>query len=117
MVRVIIADRLAKEIQRKFKGETHNIVKLLRTLEENPNKGKIVGNVAGILIKELKYKGFRFYFIVEGNKLKVFSKEELEDLLIKFVRMSDKKSQKKVINEIREFLRRIEGEEFNGKKM
>jgi len=32
--------------------------------------------------------------------------EELKDLLIRFVRMSDKKSQQKVIDEIGEFLKR-----------
>lgn len=77
------------------------------SLEENPYKGKPLGNVAGLVIKELKYKKFRFYFIVDGYKLKVFSKEELTDLLMKFVRMSDKKSQQKTINEIREILLKI----------
>ena len=63
-------------------------------------------------LKELKYKSFRFYFIVDGKKLKVFSKEELTDLLIKFVRMSDKKSQQKVIDEIRKILIKIGPEGF-----
>ena len=40
----------------------------------------------------------------ESFKLKVLSKEELTDLLMKFVRMSDKKSQQKTINEIRQIL-------------
>ncbi len=112
MAKVEIIDSLAKEIQKKFKGESHEIIKLLRSLEENPNKGKILGSVSGFLVKELKYNGFRFYFIVEGDKLKFYSKEEIVDLLIRFVRMSNKKSQQKTINEIREILLKIGIEGF-----
>ena len=104
MARVKIVISLAREIEKKFKGESRNIVRLLRTLEENPHKGKTVGNVGRVIIKEIRFKSFRFYFVVDGNKLKVFSEEELKDLLIKFVRMSDKKSQQKVINDIRDIL-------------
>lgn len=107
MAKVEIIDSLARQIQKKFKGESHRIIKLLRGLEENPHKGKPLGNAGGMLIKELRYKKFRFYFIVEGNRLLFYSKEELTDLLLKFVRMSDKKSQQKVINEIREILIKI----------
>ena len=112
MAKVMIIIELYREIKKKFKGEAHNIIDLLETLEDNPHKGKIVGSVAGILIKELKYEGFRFYFIVKGNKLKVYSKKELEDLLIKFVRMSNKRGQQRVINEIKDILRKIGDEGF-----
>ena len=108
MAKVKIVNSLFKEITKKFKGEAHKIVDLLETLEENPHKGKIVGKIGGLLIKELKYKSFRFYFIVDGNKLKAFSKEEIVDLLIRFVRMSDKNSQQKVINEIKTLLIKLE---------
>ncbi len=107
MAKVIIPEYLEKEIDKKFKGESVDIFELMYSLEENPNKGKIVGNVAGIVIKELKYKSFRFYFIADGYKLKVLSEEELTDLLLKFVRMSNKKYQQKTINEIREILIKI----------
>ena len=96
MAKIEIIDSLAKEIQKKFKGESHKIVKLLRSVEENPKKGKLVGNVSGFLIKELKYKSFRFYFIVEGEKINFYSKEELVDLLIRFVRMSNKNTLSKI---------------------
>jgi len=105
MAKVEIVRSLLDEIKRKFKGESHEIIDLLETLEDNPHKGKALGSVGGILIKELKYKNFRFYFILEGNKLKVFSENSLTDLLIKFIRMSDKKSQQKVIDEIKHVLR------------
>jgi len=107
MAKVKIINSLFNEIKKKFKDEAHKIIDLLETLEDNPKKGKIVGVVAGIVIKELKYKKFRFYFIAEGHKLKVLSKEELTNLLLRFVRMSDKKSQQKTINEIRNILIKI----------
>lgn len=107
MAKVEIILPLLEQIKKKFKGESHNIIDLLETLEDNPHKGKALGQIGGISIKELKYKNFRFYFILEGNKLKIFSKEELTELLIKFVRMSDKKDQQKVINEIKQILIKI----------
>tara|TARA_Y100000034_G_C6845067_1_gene382727 strand:+ start:960 stop:1298 length:339 start_codon:yes stop_codon:yes gene_type:complete len=112
MAIVIINKNLEKTIDKKFKKQSIKIFELLYSLEENPHKGKIVGNVGGIIIKELKYKNFRFYFIVDGNKLKIFSKEELKDLLIKFVRMSDKKDQQKTINEIKIILIKLGDEGF-----
>ena len=112
MAKVEIVESLDKEIEKKFKGDPREIIKLLRSLEENPNKGKIVGQVGGLVIKELKYRPFRFYFIIEGNKLKVFSEEELIDLLLLFVRMSDKKNQQKIIDEIKEILSKFGKEGF-----
>ena len=50
MARVEIAPSLAREIKKKFKGESRKIVELLETLEENPKKGKPLGIIAGILI-------------------------------------------------------------------
>jgi hypothetical protein len=107
MAKVEIIESLFNEIEKKFKGEAHQIIDLLESLEENPHKGKPLGNVAGIIIKELKYKNYRFYFITDGYKLKVLSKEQLTDLLIKFVRMSDKDTQRETINEIRDILIKI----------
>jgi hypothetical protein len=112
MAKVEIVRSLAREIEKRFKGEAREIVKLLRSLEENPHKGKLVGSVGGLVIKELKYKSFRFYFITEGNNLKVFSREELTNLLIKFVRMSNKKDQQKVIDQIKGILRALGDEGF-----
>lgn len=107
MAKIEIIDSLAKDIQKKFKGESHEIIKLLRSLEENPHKGKLLGSIGGVVIKELKYKSFRFYFITDGYKLKILDEENLTDLLIRFVRMSDKKDQQETINEIRNILIKI----------
>ena len=113
MAKIEIVKSLFEEIQKKFKRETHEVIDLLETLEDNPHKGKKLGNVGGIVIKELKYEGFRFYFITDGYKLKVMNQENLIDLLIRFVRMSDKKDQQKTINEIKKILTNFGPEGFN----
>jgi len=112
MAKVIIANSLKEDIHKKFKKESVRIFELIYSLEENPHKGKPVGQVGGIVIKELKYEDYRFYFITDGFKIKMLKKEELNDLLIKFVRMSDKKAQQKVIDEIKNILRSFGEEGF-----
>ena len=109
MAKVEIANDLKKEIFRKFKGESYKIFNLMYSLGKIPHKGKTIGK---IVIKELKYKKFRFYFITNGYQLRVLSIERLENLLIKFVRMSDKKTQQKTIEEIKKILRIFGGEGF-----
>jgi len=104
MAKIEIVRSLFEEIKKKFKGETHEVIDLMESLGDNPRKGKPLGNVGGVVIKEVRYKSFRFYFITEGNKLKFLNEEELKDLLITFVRMSDKKEQQKTINEIKNVL-------------
>src|SRR3989338_6175127 len=105
MAKVEIVQSLFQEIKAKFKGEAHEIIDLLESLETSPYKGKILGSVGGIVIKELKYSGFRFYFIMDGFKIKCLEEEKLVDLLLRFVRMSDKNHQQETINEIKHILR------------
>ena len=107
MATVEITKNLFEQIEKKFKAEAHKILDLLYTLEENPTKGKTLSNVAGLLIKELRYKSFRFYFIVDGQKIKALNEEELVDILLRFVRMSDKKHQQETITEIKHTLQTI----------
>ncbi len=107
MAKVEISQRLSKEIQKKFKGESNNVFSLLYSLRENPKKGKEIGCMNNILIKEIKYKSFRFYFIAHGYRIRFMELEKLQDMLIKFVRMSNKKDQQKTINEIKNVLRKF----------
>jgi|TARA_B100002003_G_C14020631_1_gene492180 hypothetical protein len=107
MAKIEIARSLFSEIQKRFKGESHNILDLMKSLQDHPRKGKELGTVGGIVIKELKYKSFRFYFITDGFKLKCLNVNELVDLLIRFVKMSDKKSQQGTINKIKHILQTI----------
>ena len=104
MARVEIDAELKDEILKKFKKQSKLIFKQMYSLEENPRKGKLLGQVGGIVIKELKYEGFRFYFITDGNILRIMDETKLSDLLIRFVRMSDKKDQQETINEIKKIL-------------
>ena len=112
MAKVIITDSLEQEINKKFKQKSIEIISLMRTLEDNPNKGKELGSIGGIVIKELRYEKFRFYFLTDGYKLKFFKLEDLKDLVIKFVRMSEKKDQQKVIEEIKRIIRILGEKEF-----
>lgn len=108
MARVEIVQSLIDEIKRKFnKAEANETLDLMQSLADNPKKGKPLSSVGGILISEIRYKGFRFYFLTDGHKLKFLKHEDLTDLLIRFVRMSDKKHQQGTIEEIRQILIKI----------
>ena len=109
MPRILITKKLFKDLKKTFsKQEGNTILNLFETLKENPKKGKEIGAVGNVVIKELKYKKFRFYFITDRYKIKVLSLQELEHLLIKFVRMSNKKQQQKAIEEIKKVLKNLE---------
>lgn len=112
MAKVVITSLLEEEINKKFKEESIEIFALLNTLEENPHKGKEAGVIGKILIKEIKYNKFRFYFITTGYLIKILKADELKDLIIKFVRMSEKKDQQATIEEIKKVLRALGGEGF-----
>jgi hypothetical protein len=112
MAKVIITSTLEEDINKKFKGQSIEIFSLLQSLQENPFKGKVVSSVGKIIIKEIKYRKFRFYFITDGYKIKFLKADELKDLIIKFVRMSDKKDQQKTIEEIKTVLRSLGDEGF-----
>ena len=107
MVKIEIVESLFEEIEKKFKNEALKIFDLMEL--ENPKKGKLLGTIGGIVIKKLKYKNFRFYFLSDGYKLKYLKLEELNDLLLRFVRM--KKHQKKTIQEIKKILQNT-GQKF-----
>ena len=105
MVKVIITKALREEIFSRFKAESEAIFQRMKQLESQPARGKPLGSVGGIVIKELKYQKFRFYFITDGHVLKFGSADELASLLIKFVKMSDKKDQQKTIEIIKNILK------------
>ncbi|MAF99048.1 MAG: hypothetical protein CMH61_00395 [Nanoarchaeota archaeon] len=107
MARVEIVQSLKDEVLKKLKKDSKTMFRLMQSLGENPQRGKTLSTVAGIVIKELKYKNFRFYFVTDGFKLKCMGEKELVDLLLRFVRMSDKKHQQKTINEIKNVLQTL----------
>jgi uncharacterized protein YrrD len=107
MARVIVTKTLQEEVVKRFKAESLKIFSAMKALEQSPNKGKVVGHVQDVIIKEIKYGKFRFYFITDGLQLKFSTQEELAGLLIKFVRMSEKKDQQKAIAGIKAALRSL----------
>ena len=107
MAKVIITQALREEILKKFKSLSKKIFYLMKSLESQPKKGKALSHVEEVVIKELKYEKFRFFFITDGHVLKFGTEDELASLLIKFVRMSAKKDQQKAINEIRSILKTL----------
>ena len=104
MAKVEITESLLAQIHKKFKQESVEVLEHLKSLESSPHKRKILGKVGALVIKELKYSGFRFYFITDGFKIKCLEEEKLVDLLLRFVRVSDKNHQQETINEIRHIL-------------
>ncbi len=107
MAQVEITNSLLAQINKKFKQQSVEVLQHLKSLESSPHKGKLVGVVGAIVIKELKCSGFRFYFITDGFKIKCLDEEKLVDLLLRFVRMSDKKYQQQTIEEIKQVLRTV----------
>ena len=107
MIKIIILNNLRNEIFKTFKKKSLEIYSLIEELQSNPNKGKTLGHVGNIRIKELKYLGFRFYFILDSYKLYLFNRNQIKDLLIKFIRMSKKNNQQKTIDKIRRILQEI----------
>ena len=107
MAKVIITSALEEKINKVFRGESVEVLKLLLTLEENPKKGKEIGSVGGVIIKEIRYKNCRFYFITDGFKVKFLQNDELQELIIKCVNMSNKKNQQTIIDKIKDGLRKI----------
>ena len=107
MVKIYVTIALQEQILRLFKHRSEEIFQKFRALEIQPQKGKALGHVGNIVIKELKMDKFRFYFITDGHVLKFGSQEELAYLLIKFIRMSEKKDQQQTIDEIKTVLRNL----------
>ncbi|MFT4261370.1 MAG: hypothetical protein ACMXX9_02985 [Candidatus Woesearchaeota archaeon] len=112
MARVIITESLKQKIFKNFKKQSTIIFKHLKILENNPHKGKLLTSVNKFLIKEIRYEGFRFYFLTDGKILKFGTQEELANLLIKFVNMSDKKQQQKTIDQIKNMLENLSFDDF-----
>ncbi|MBR9692658.1 hypothetical protein GOV07_01870 [Candidatus Woesearchaeota archaeon] len=112
MAIVLVTRSLKREINKRFKKEAVIIFELFRSLKTNPKKGKLLSQVNKVAVKELKYKKFRFFFLVDAFAIKFLSMEDLEDIVIKFVRMGDKKNQQDVIDEIKRILRKMGEEGF-----
>lgn len=107
MIKIKVLNSLRDEIIKTFKKQSVEVFNFIGTLKENPNKGTILGHVGPISIRELRFDTYRFYFILNGHELSLFNSNKLQELLIRFVRLSKKNDQQKVINEIKTILKKI----------
>jgi len=106
-IKIIVPKELRNKIQKLFKGNSSKVYKKILSLKENPNKGKFLFRLDTLILKELKYESFRFYFIIDGNKLFLFNEDQLEEILIEFLALSKKNDQEKTIKEIKEVLKML----------
>lgn len=108
MPKVLITKDLFASLQKKFgDSQTQQFLDLFASLEDNPHKGDALGSVGGVVIKELKHKKFRFYFLTDGHVLKFGSPDELATMIIKFVKFSNKKDQEATIKSIKDVLKSL----------
>ena len=101
MVIVAVTEALDKELKKRLNRHEYLEVRtLFLSLKKSPYKGKLLHVLGTVVLKELKYKSFRFYFLTSHNLIKIIAKADLEKELVKFVRMSKKTDQARVIQEI-----------------
>ena len=100
---VEFSTQFLKELQKhKAIGEAKKL--LMQLAQTSPSDGDFIAIVANIVIREKKEKSFRYYFIVQDTKKHIVTKEELSELLIKFVSLSKKNNQQDVINKLKKQL-------------
>ena len=100
MAIVQIDSDLIKKIYKIFKKESIEVFEFIRTLEQNPQKGKVLFNSKKYQLKELKYKSFRFYFVKSHDTIIVFEENEI----ITFLDVSKKNNQQEVINKLKRII-------------
>ena len=111
MIQIVILNSLRNDIYKTFKKGALKIYALIEKLKVNPNQGKVLGHVGSMSIRELRYTSFRFYYILDGNKLRLFNQSKIRELLIQFIAMSKKNDQQKTIREIYELIERVDGKQ------
>ncbi|MFC2134416.1 hypothetical protein ACFLTH_07340 [Bacteroidota bacterium] len=107
MIKIVILNSLRDKIYRTFKKDSLKVYKQIEELKTNPNKGRILGHVGSVSIREIRYKTFRIYYIIDVYDLKLFNQEKLRELLIKFIELSKKNNQQQTIDKIKEILKRV----------
>jgi|AntAceMinimDraft_17_1070374.scaffolds.fasta_scaffold119112_1 hypothetical protein len=95
-----------KELKKNLsKSEAKTTIKKLA--KTSPSEGDFIALIANIVIREKKLKTFRFYFIIQNNQKQIITKQELKELIIKFVALSKKNNQQKVIDKLKEDLKQV----------
>ena len=110
MVIVAVTKELDKQLKKTVsKQQYYKIKQLFTSLKKDPYKGDLLHVLGNVVLKEIRYSTFRFYFLTSHNLIKFVSSANLEKELIKFIRMSKKNDQQKVIDEILEKLKKDKG--------
>lgn len=108
MVKVIIENSLVKKLEKKFnKKELKELKKLFLSLQENPFQGDILYAFGNFVLKEKKYKTFRFYFLHSKKLLIIKDMNSLKEEIIRFIEMSKKNNQQRIINKLKEMMKKI----------
>ncbi|MBW2998785.1 hypothetical protein KY321_04555 [Candidatus Woesearchaeota archaeon] len=105
MIEIRISKFLLKDFKKYLsKPQQEDIINRINSFKDNFNQGKLITQIGLIQLKEIKLNKFRIYFLIDKNIIKVVKKEEVESI-IKFISISTKKNQQKIINKIKENLR------------
>jgi hypothetical protein len=102
---VEFSKQFIKELKKHTsKPEAKRLVRKLA--ETTPSEGDFVALIANIVIREKRLKTFRFYFITDGTRKHVITKDEFKEFLVKFVALSKKNDQQEVIDKLKSDLKR-----------
>lgn len=105
MVIVRIDKTLVKKLERRFnKKELKELKKIFLSLQENPYQGDLLYAFGNFVLKEKRYKTFRFYFLHSKKILLIKDVQKLKDEIIRFIEMSKKNDQQRVIDKLKEMM-------------
>jgi len=108
MVIVRIDKSLVKKLEKRFnKKELKELKKVFLSLEENPYQGDLLYTFGNFVLKEKKYKTFRFYFLHSRKILIIKDIEKLKDEIIRFIEMSKKNDQQRVIDKLKAMMNKL----------
>ena len=86
MVIVRIDDSLVKKLEKKFNKKDLRVLKdMFLSLQDNPFQGKLVYAFGNFVLKEKKFKSFRFYFLHSKKILIIKDLEKLKEEIIRFI--------------------------------
>ena len=106
MARVIITRTLKDRLLNRFGGEAELILSKMNHLGSSPKSGKHLTTIGSLMLGEIRFRGYRFYYVTDAHKIKFLSVHELEDLIIRFVEYSEK-HQRETIEKLKDMLRSI----------
>lgn len=108
MVVVRIDKPLVKKLEKRFsKKELRELKQLFLSLQENPYQGDLLYAFGNFVLKEKKYKTFRFYFLHSRKLLIIKDVDELKDEIIRFIEMSKKNDQQRIIDKLKGMMKRL----------